>query len=122
MKKIGLLTFLALGLIFASCSTNGFKARTAEIELKGNPTTGYTWICTVSDESIVQVEEKVQYLGAKGIVGAPSRFVYTIKPKKPGATTIKFEYKRPWETEAPEENREYAVTVSTDGNVIVEEK
>ncbi|MBQ7159395.1 MAG: protease inhibitor I42 family protein [Treponema sp.] len=122
MKRKTFLPLIFLSLLFAGCMSDDFKTDTTKIELTGNPTTGYTWNYTLSDNTIIQVEEDIQYLGAQGLVGAPSRFVYTIKSQKPGTTSLKFEYKRPWETEAPEEVRLYAVTVTTDGKINVEEK
>ncbi|MBQ1181633.1 MAG: hypothetical protein IIX63_05915 [Treponema sp.] len=36
------------------------------MELKGNPSTGYTWEAVLSSENIVEVSKDVKYLGAKG--------------------------------------------------------
>lgn len=115
-----LLTFLCI--LVSGCSAATFKSHERTIQLMGNPTTGYTWIFTVENESIVQVEENMQYMGADNIAGAPSLFMYKITSVKPGATKLKFEYKRPWEKKPAEKSRFYDVTVKANGNIVLEEK
>ena len=117
MKKF-IVLFLS-GMIFAGCKSAAFKTSEKTLELKGNPTTGYTWIYTVEDESIIQVSEEIKYLGEKGIVGAPSLFTYTIRSVKPGTTSLKFEYKRPWEEKAAEEVRVFEVRVKENGEIVL---
>ena len=87
-KKV-LILFL-LSLIFAGCKSASFNSSEKILELRGNPTTGYTWIYTIGDESIIQVDEDIQYLGKEGMVGAPSLFTYTVRSLKQGNTNLKF--------------------------------
>ena len=84
-----------LSLIFAGCKSVSFNSREKILELRGNPTTGYTWIYTIGDETIIQVDEDIQYLGKEGMVGAPSLFTYKVRSTKQGNTNLKFEYKPP---------------------------
>lgn len=119
-KAFLFLTFLCI--LVSGCRAAEFKSQVRTIQLIGNPTTGYTWISTVGNESIVQVEETVQYMGADNMVGAPSLFSYKITSVKSGTTTLKFEYKRPWENKPAEESRFYKVTVKTNGKIVLEEK
>ena len=121
MKKD--LVLCLLSLFFVCCKSAEFTAREKNLELEGNPTTGYTWMYKVGDDSIIQVDEDVTYLGKNGIVGAPSLFTYTIKSKRPGNTNLTFEYKRPWEEKAAEEVRFFEVSVKGDGEItIIEQK
>jgi len=115
MKKIWIL--LLHSLIFAGCKGAAFSSRETILELRGNPTTGYTWICTIEDESIIQVEESVQYLGKKAMAGAPSLFTYTVRSLKKGSTNLKFEYKRPWEDKKAEKVRFFEVKVNENGKI-----
>ena len=92
-KKVWLLILLSI--LLAGCKSTSLATNEKIIELKGNPTTGYTWLYTVGDESIIQVEEKITYLGQDGVVGAPSLFTYKIIALSEGETTLKFEYTRP---------------------------
>ena len=119
MKKFWML--LCISLFFAGCKTAAFTSSAEKVELKGNPTTGYTWICTVGDESIIEVEKDVTYLGKDGMVGAPSLFTYTVRSLKQGSTNLKFEYKRPWEDKEAQELRFYEVTVKENGKISLTE-
>lgn len=119
-KKVWILIFFCL--LLAGCKSVSFNTNEKTLELRGNPTTGYTWIYTVEDDSIILVEEDIKYLGQDGVVGAPSLFTYTIKSLKQGKTTLKLEYKRPWEDKAAEEIRYFVVTVKENGKIILTEK
>ena len=115
MKKVWILFLLSL--IFAGCKSVSFNSSEKRLEFRGNPTTGYTWIYTIGDESIIQVDEDIQYLGKEGMAGAPSLFTYTVRSLKQGNTNLKFEYKRPWEDKKAEEIRFFEVTVKENGKI-----
>lgn len=119
-KKVLILLFLSL--IFAGCKSAAFKSSEKILELRGNPTTGYTWIYTIGDETIIQVDEDIKYLGKEGMVGAPSLFTYTIRSLKQGNTNLKFEYKRLWENKQADEVRFFEVTVKENGKISITEK
>jgi len=119
-KKFCLLAFLLV--LITGCKSAEFNTQENTLKLKGNPTTGYTWTYVIGDESVIEVEEKIEYLGSNDIVGAPSLFTYTVKSLKPGNTTLEFEYKRPWESQAPEEIRIYEVQVFESGKIKLTEK
>ncbi len=106
----------------SSCtSQKSFKSDSATIELKGNPSTGYTWEAVLSDENIVKISKDVKYLGAKGMVGAPSMFYFTVRSLATGNTVLTLEYKRPWEEKSPLETKVYNVNVDERGKIIMEE-
>lgn len=106
---------------FSACTSARFISTKAEIQLKGNPTTGYTWLYEVGDEAVIQIDEDVKYLGSDGVVGAPSLFTYTITSLKPGKTALHFEYRRPWETVPAAETHGYEVSVDENGGIEVRE-
>ena len=121
MKNM-LLAGLAL-MIFTGCTTTkGFKSDETKLYLDGNPTTGFSWILHIEDSSIVEIEESSEYLGADGVVGAPSKFCYTIHSIKPGSTVLRFEYRRPWEKNPPLEVQIYDINVEADGTLLVKER
>ena len=106
----------------SSCtSQKSFKSDSITIELKGNPSTGYTWISTLFDENIVEVSKDVKYLGAEGMVGAPSMFYFTVSSVASGNVILTLEYKRPWEQKAPLETKVYNITVDKKGKITMEE-
>lgn len=106
----------------SSCtSQKSFESDSVTIELKGNPSTGYTWETVLSDENIVEVSKDVKYLGAKGMEGAPSMFYFTVRSVSAGNTVLTLEYKRPWEEKAPLETKVYNITVDKKGKITMEE-
>ena len=106
----------------SSCtSQKSFKSDAVTIELKGNPSTGYTWEAVLSDENIVEVSKDVKYLGANGMVGAPSMFYFTVRSLSVGNTVLTFEYKRPWEEKAPLETKVYNISVDERGKITMSE-
>ena len=106
----------------SSCtSQKSFESDSVTIELKGNPSTGYTWISTLSSENVVEVSKDVKYLGANGMVGAPSMFYFTVRSLSSGNTVLTLEYKRPWEEKAPLETKVYNITVDERGKITMEE-
>ena len=107
------------GTVFTSCAT--FSSQKAVIELDGNPTTGYTWNYEIEDEALIEVDEEISYLGKDDVVGAPSKFKYTIHSLKTGSTRIKFEYKRPWEQTPADKVEIYEVSVGQNGEIVVKE-
>ena len=106
----------------SSCtSQKSFESDSITIELKGNPSTGYTWEAVLSDENIVEVSKDVKYLGAKGMVGAPSMFYFTVLSLSSGNTVLTLEYKRPWEEKSPLETKVYNVNVDERGKLTMSE-
>ena len=106
----------------SSCtSQKSFESDSVTIELKGNPSTGYTWEAVLSSENIVEVSKDVKYLGAEGMVGAPSMFYFTVRSVSAGNTVLTLEYKRPWEEKAPLETKVYNINVDERGKITMSE-
>ncbi|MCF0241391.1 MAG: protease inhibitor I42 family protein [Treponema sp.] len=123
MRKIFTFLVLSVCMMVTGCNSNKkFESQTRTIQLRGNPTTGYTWCFSVLNEDIISVTEDVEYLGDVGIVGAPSMFNYTLYSEAPGSTEVRFEYKRAWEDKTPEDVRRYEVTVKESGQIVLKEK
>ena len=106
----------------SSCtSQKSFKSDSITIELKGNPSTGYTWEAVLASENIVEISKDVKYLGSEGMVGAPSMFYFTVSSVSAGNTVLTLEYKRPWEEKEPLEKKVYNITVDKKGKITMEE-
>lgn len=106
----------------SSCtSQKSFKSDSVTIELKGNPSTGYTWEAVLASENIVEISKDVKYLGAEGMVGTPSMFYFTVSSVSAGNTVLTLEYKRPWEEKEPLEKKIYNITVDKKGKITMEE-
>ena len=71
-------------------------------ELNFNGGTGYSWIATGYDESIVKMaEQRTRPIRGTDAVGAPQLHTMNFVGVKPGRTRITFELRRPWETTEP---------------------
>ena len=106
----------------SSCtSQKSIKSDSVTIELKGNPSTGYTWEAVLASENIVEISKEVKYIGGEGMVGAPSMFYFTVSSLSSGNTVLTLEYKRPWEEKEPLEKKVYNITVDERGKITMEE-
>ncbi len=118
---------LALAAVLAGCATavnptemvaveqfDGARQRsfklerdaTLTLELFENATTGYMWNA-VNNEAICSVT--LEHLPAEaadgGLCGAPGKCIVRITALKPGLTTVRLDYARPWETGAAPASR-----------------
>lgn len=118
MKK-ALLTISSSALLFA-CATNSSKQNVVnldtvekektitvnsgdliKLEVTANPSTGYDWFTSEPEDCSVKIVNKSNVKNQKeGMVGAPSKNVYTVKAGSKGECTIQFDYKRGWEEAA----------------------
>jgi len=128
MKKIFCLISVALVIAAALAACSGAQAadvygrddtdisvlsgQTFTIKLDENPTTGYAWVSSVSDETIVKEQSSGYEPSAAGtqIVGSGGTRSFIYKAQKAGVATITFVYRRSWE-ETPAETIVYNVTV-----------
>ena len=122
LKSLFLITLIFGAVFMSSCtSQKSFKSDSITIELKGNSSTGYTWEAVLASENIVEISKDVKYLGAKGMVGAPSMFYFTVSSVSAGNTVLTLEYKRLWEEKEPLEKKAYNITVDKKGKITMEE-
>lgn len=114
---------LTLSLLFVSfsCNSGPFTSQEKHLELMGNPTTGYSWTYSVSEEDIIHIDENIEYLGRGEVTGAPSLYMYNLTSLKPGNLILTFEYKRLWENEVPESRRIYEINVCDNGKIRMKE-
>ena len=89
------------------------KGDTFFIALEENPTTGYMWTATVSDDSVVKPggDQYNEEGSDKDLVGAPGTHSYTFEALAKGTATITFVYERSFEENSGIETIVYNVTV-----------
>lgn len=68
-----------------------------EIELEGNPSTGFWWHFDNLDEEYLELIKQETEKISKGRLGAPVLGRWTFKAKSCGQTTISMAYYRKWE-------------------------
>lgn len=81
---------------------SGANLECFEIELDGNPTTGYSWGIIESDAELVDVSS--EYFPAEneeGLVGKGGMYKFIVTGVNKGSCTIKCSYMRGWKDEEP---------------------
>lgn len=69
-----------------------------QLFLSGNASTGFLWVPTIGDASIIRVTDNgYESETETKLVGAPSIYHFTVDALKPGRSTLSLEYKQPWE-------------------------
>ncbi len=83
-----------------------------EISLKANHTTGFRWEASYDKKFLKLVNETYRRdpTKSKTHVGVGGISTFAFQPLKPGETSIKFRYKRPWEKQIAEK-RTYLITI-----------
>lgn len=102
------------------------------VRLRGNPTTGHTWLLELIDgESVVSSGGPVFEPDPGGGIGVGGFFEFTLKVIQPGPSTLRFIYCQPWNPSAVAakftvtilvSNQSYVLRLfieATDGKVIV---
>ena len=118
IKKLSLMLsfFLLFTVIFAGCGEKEDK-KTYKIELKANETTGYRWVCNLSNEEIVTVKgEYIPDENKKGLTGVGGTQVFTVKGLCEGEVIIACEYVSPGEGVA-ELIADFKIKVDKDLNI-----
>ncbi|MFC2015377.1 protease inhibitor I42 family protein [Chloroflexota bacterium] len=79
------------------------------IELRGNPTTGYTW-CADPTPPCIRLAEQDFLIGGTGI-GSGGLEVFHFEAQEPGTAQIVFHYRRAWGG-PPRETIDFQVVVT----------
>ncbi len=83
------------------------------IELRGNPTTGYTWSLSAPPGDPVSLVDSDFTPAGSDKVGGGGVQRFTFDAKATGSTTLTFDYRRPWEKDvAPAQTATFPVTVT----------
>ena len=128
MKKIIILAVIIAAVLVLFCACSNTLQATIEpaedpemiyIELETNPSTGYHWDYSVSDESVIGyvstvTAEPEEQSGEEMLVGAPVKETWVFEGLKPGDATITMGYYPPAGDQA-ERTVEYKYTVNEIG-------
>ncbi|MCF8347361.1 MAG: protease inhibitor I42 family protein [Bacteroidales bacterium] len=72
-----------------------------QLQLPGNPTTGYVWQLMPYDETVVQQVGEPDYQVNDDKIGSGGMYTYHFKTAGSGATVLYLQYKRKWDTVSP---------------------
>jgi inhibitor of cysteine peptidase len=82
------------------------------IELESNATTGYSWVFGEPlDEATLRLVISDYITPNTGLTGAGGTQVWVFEALQSGTTTVKFEYKRSWETEPPISTADFTIHI-----------
>lgn len=119
---------LALAVAVAGCesdrtrlteSDNGsavslWHGDTLEVELSGNPTTGYTWGTVQLNTNILRQSGAVQYSASSDAAGGGGWYLFRFEAVGSGQTPLRLVYRQPWVPAATNDRAfEVSVTVVT---------
>ena len=90
------------------------KTNILTVELNSNPTTGYSWQCTLEDSSVAELtaQSYEQKNKDKQLVGAGGTETFIFTAKKAGTTKVFFTYKRAWEESEFDKKETAVITVN----------
>ncbi len=82
-----------------------------EISLPGNPTTGYEWMLTNVDYTILEKMGEPEYKTTGDAVGSSGYYIYKFKAIAPGETLVEMVYRRSFESEDTPPEDEYNILI-----------
>jgi inhibitor of cysteine peptidase len=108
LTLIALLSAIGAGVAIAVSGNRDAQAdviiqegETYKIALDENPSTGYCWIVSNPDYSIVTITgDYFEEINPE--LGAPGKHVWKVEGLKKGIAELTFKYKKPWEKDAIE--------------------
>jgi inhibitor of cysteine peptidase len=72
---------------------------TLEIELDGNPTTGYGWEIIPDESGVLTVTSDPTYAADSELIGSGGAYLFSFTADKAGETDVNLVYGRPWEAD-----------------------
>ncbi len=84
-----------------------------QVVLNGNPSTGYTWHCSLSNGDVLSLVSENYNTSAKpGVAGAGGTYTWNFEAQKAGESKATFQYYRDWEgTQSALQTFVYEITV-----------
>lgn len=119
MKKAIALVLALAAVVMLLCAGCGAQAQVATLTLTSNPTTGYSWMASQSEELFTITSEYTPDSTDPAITGAGGTQVFTLTPVKAGTTTVTFVYARSWEDAGDADSCAFFVTVGKDMTIEV---
>ena len=124
MKKYPCLVLLLCAALLSFGGSETQDQSSSTIKLKGNITTGYTWVCTISPGGIVREVTPYEYIqdNINGPPGSGGTFVFTFEAIAPGEAELVFSYLRSWESVPALQTETYRAIVDDKNNLTLRKK
>ncbi|MFO7610906.1 MAG: protease inhibitor I42 family protein [Clostridia bacterium] len=81
-----------------------------DIKLDENPSTGYSWSVSISNDSVVEVARDYFAEGLP-IIGGGGEHIWKIRGLEKGVATLTFSYSRSWEENSTIEEKTFTIKV-----------
>lgn len=95
-------------------SVSLWRGDTLEVELSGNPTTGYTWEVAQVNTNILRQSGAAQYTASSDAAGSGGWYRFRFEAVGGGQTPLRLAYHQPWVAAATNDRTfEVSVTVVT---------
>lgn len=107
-RMIACVCCLLAALCVCGCAKGG---KAVKIELDENPTTGYSWKYTMSQEGVLTEKENVYQKPTTGLMGAGGKHTWSFLPAGDGEVELTFVYAQSWAGGARGESRVYRYRV-----------
>lgn len=86
------------------------------IDLRGNPSTGYAWMLTLTEGDSILAAGSYQYIpDSGGGIGGGGTFRFPFRASKAGSTTLLFEYLQPWDPGSLAQTFSVTISVTSGG-------
>ena len=95
------------------------KSTKIDINLAGNPSTGYEWNCN-DDANIVKIDREYESSNSN-LSGSGGTYTFTLTGLKEGNTIVKCIYKRSWEENEDDEIKEYQIKIDKNLKISMKE-
>jgi len=82
-----------------------------EIDLRGNPSTGYTWVTSTTNELAVVSTGASKYEPDASGAGVGGTFSFPFRAAQPGEAVLVFRYLQPWNPSNPAQTLTFTVRV-----------
>jgi inhibitor of cysteine peptidase len=83
----------------------GLRAgETLRLRLAANRTTGYRWHASGAEDGCLSVPQSPEYIpdqASPRVAGAGGIEVWQLRAQRPGTVVLRFDYRRPYETQKP---------------------
>ena len=116
MKKLFIMALAAI-LIMSACGKEKLPPQTMTFTLESNPTTGFSWQVTQSEELFEVKSEFIPAENEENLVGVGGTELIVLTPLKAGKTEVTLTYAQPWEGGMEGQQIVYGITVDNDMQV-----
>jgi inhibitor of cysteine peptidase len=77
------------------------RGDTLIVELRGNPSTGYSWTVEAAESDVLNADGEPEFAPESDKLGAGGMYTIKFAAERTGSAVLKLVYHRPWDKETP---------------------